>query len=283
MPDHLRPVSAQELALFSERIERSLAERPLEINVSEHRERVAALVREVGGASFYQLLAIGPAASPERIHEGYERLARLVHPAHAPYLGPEGMEGVLEMLFERATAAYITLSHPGRRRAYDQELGPEGWAESADVRNRGEENRDRARGYYKRAEAFAAKEDYHFAIELLRDAVRMDPQAKYYLLLAELQTKNEHWLRHAVASYERVLELGGPEPQVEEALARVRRRMEEIAAGAPLRSRERTATGAARQVVPEEAPSTTSSTQQLRYEIGSDLSLRPDDPPLDDP
>jgi hypothetical protein len=282
MPDFLRPVSAQELALFSERIARSLADRPLEITVGEHRERVASLLREVGAASFYQLLAVGPAASPERVHEGYEQLARLVHPVHAPYLGLEGREGVLEVLFERATAAYITLSHPGRRRDYDREMGPEGWKESSDSRRRGEENRDRARGYYNRAVAFVAKEDYHFAIELLRDAVRVDPQAKYYLLLAELLTKNEHWLRQAADSYERVLELGGPEPQVEEALVRVRRRMEEIAGGAPLRSRERT--GASRQATPEEAPPPGSSaTASPRYDLETDLSpLRPDDPPLDD-
>lgn len=240
MSESLRPVSAQELALFSERIGRSLAERPLEIGASEHRERVASLLREVGGATFYQLLAIGPAATPEAVHEGYERLARLVHPVHAPHLGLAGMESVLEVLFERATAAYITLSHPGRRRDYDREIGPDGWAEARDPRARGEENRDRARGYYNRAVAYAGKEDYHFAIELLRDAVRIDPQAKYYQLLAELQAKNELWLRHAAESYEKVLELGGPDVQVEDALARVRRRMEEIAAGAPLRDRERT-------------------------------------------
>jgi hypothetical protein len=285
MPDFLRPVSAQELALFSERIGRSLAERPLEIAVGEHRERIAALLREVGGASFYQLLAIGPAASPERVHEGYERLARLVHPVHAPHLGLEGREGVLEVLFERATAAYITLNHQGRRRDYDREMGPEGWAESPDVRNRAEENRDRARAHYNRAVAFAAKEDYHFAIELLREAVRMDPQAKYYMLLGELQTRNEHWLRHAVDSYEKVLELGGPDPQVEEALARVRRRMEEIAGGSPLRNRERTgAATAPRQVVAEAAPPGASLTQPQRYDLEADLSsaVAPDDRLPDD-
>jgi hypothetical protein len=285
MRDFLRPVSDQELVLFSDRIGRSLAERPLEINVTEHRERVAGLLREVGGASFYQLLGVGAAASPERVHEGYERLARLVHPIHAPYLGLEGREGVLEVLFERATAAYITLSHPGRRRDYDSEMGPEGWTENPDPRHRGEENRDRARGHYNRAVAFAAKEDFHFAIELLRDAVRLDPQAKYYLLLAELQTKNELWLRHAADSYERVLELGGPEAQVEEALARVRRRMEEIAAGAPLRNRERTGSpGAARPVLPEDAPPRSSSPLPPRYDVEADLSpSSPGDPPLEDP
>src|SRR5258708_11654392 len=231
MHDRLRAVTPHELALFSERIGRSLAERPLEVGVPEHREGVAALVRDVGGAGFSQLLAVGPTASPEQVHEAYERLARLVHPAHAPYLGLQGREGVLEVLFERATAAYVTLSHPGRRRDYDREIGPAGWLDATPGKSRAEENRDRARGYFNRAAAYLEKEDYHFAIELLREAVRIDPQAKYYVTLAEAQTKNRHWLRHAADSYVKALELGGPDSQVEEALAAVRQRMDDLAAG----------------------------------------------------
>jgi curved DNA-binding protein CbpA len=226
MSASLRTVSAQELALFTERIGRSLAERPLDIDVVEHRERVAALLREVGGASFYQLLAVGPTATPEKVHEGYERLARIVHPSHAPYLGLQGREDVLAVLFERATAAYITLSHPGRRRDYDSELGPNGWAPPEPGRSRAEENRDRARGLFNRATEFVAKEEYHFAIELMREAVRIDPQAKYFARLAELQEKNARWLHQAIDSYTRALELGGPDPQLEEALARLQRRMQ---------------------------------------------------------
>lgn len=226
MSDSLRAVTPLELSLFIDRIGRSLAERPLEIGVSEHRERVAAMVREVGGSSFYQLLGVGPAASPEKVHEGYQQVARLVHPNHAPYLGLEGREGVLEVLFERVTAAYITLSHPGRRRDYDREMGPETWTETPSGRNRNEENRDRARANFNRATAYVAKDEFHFAIELLREAVRIDPQAKYFALLGELQEKNQLWLRHAADSYTRALELGGPDRQVEESLARVFRRLE---------------------------------------------------------
>jgi len=231
MTDSLHAVTPHELALFSERIARSLAERPLELGAEEHRERVAAMLREVGGVTFYQLLSLGPTASPEKVHEGYERVARLVHPSHAPSLGLEGREGVLEVLFERATAAYVTLSHPGKRRDYDREIGPAGWPETTTGKSRAEENRDRARGYFNRATAFAAKDDFHFAIELLREAVRIDPQAKYFVLLGDLQTRNQHWLRHAAESYARALEIGGPDPQVEEAIVRVRQRMTDIAAG----------------------------------------------------
>jgi tetratricopeptide (TPR) repeat protein len=286
MSDSLHAVPPYELALFSERVERSLAERPLEIDLAEHRERVAALLRDVGGASFYQLLEVGPTASPEQVHEGYERLARRVHPCHARSLGLEGREGVLEVLFERATAAYVTLSHPGRRRDYDREIGPAGWAETpAAGKSRAEEGRDRARAYFNRAAAYAAREEYHFAIELLREAVRLDPQAKYYLLLAELQTKNAHWLRHAADSYLRALELGGPDPDVEAALARVRQQMADIAAGIPPRQPEAAASAGNGAKPPGRPPASPppaaanlTQSQFVRYEIEPDGSAAPPDP-----
>jgi tetratricopeptide (TPR) repeat protein len=296
MADSLHAVTSHQLALFSERIARSLGERPLEIGGTEHRERVAAMVREVGGATFYQLLSVGPTASPEKVHEGYERVARLVHPSHAPSLGLEGREGVLEVLFERATAAYVTLSHPGKRRDYDREVGPAGWPESAPGKSRAEENRDRARGYFNRASAFAAREEVHFAIELLREAVRIDPQAKYYVLLGDLQTRNQNWLRQAVDSYARALEIGGPDPQVEEAMARVRQQMADIAAGiapqpaTPVGRAAGTPAGAAGNgarpaQAPASSPHPLGQTGALRYEIDADGSPAPfldDLPPEED-
>ena len=242
---------------------------------------------------------MGPTASPEKVHEGYERVARLVHPSHAPALGLEGREGVLEVLFERATAAYVTLSHPGKRRDYDREIGPAGWPETASGKGRAEENRDRARGYFNRATAFAAKDDFHFAIELLREAVRIDPQAKYFVLLGDLQTRNQHWLRHAVESYARALEIGGPDPQVEEAILRVRQRMTDIAAGLVPQDEGRAAGAAGNGARPEATsppaaddakrrPPTSSHplsrTGVVRYEIEADGSPAPspDDLPPDE-
>ncbi|HLW79463.1 MAG TPA: DnaJ domain-containing protein [Terriglobia bacterium] len=284
MADSLHSVSAHELKLFSERIGRSLAERPLEVGVGEHRERVAAMVREVGGATFYQLLAVGPTASPEKVHEGYERVARLVHPSHAPYLGLEGREGVLEVLFERATAAYVTLSHPGKRRDYDREIGPGGWPEAAAGRSRAEENRDRARGYFNRATAFVAKDEIHFAIELLREAARIDPQAKYFVLLGDLQTRNQNWLRHAADSYARALEIGGPDAQVEQSMARVQRILADLAAGIAPRDLDQGGAGdSAKEGQGPAAPSrplTTKTGSFIRYEIDASGTAAP---PADEP
>src|SRR5436309_5126152 len=108
--DAHRP-TADELRIFAERIARRLAERPLDLDPDFHRERVAGLLRQAGEASFYQLLDLPPTAAAQEVHEAYDQVARLVHPANAPRLGLEGREAVLEVLFERLTQAYLNLSH----------------------------------------------------------------------------------------------------------------------------------------------------------------------------
>jgi curved DNA-binding protein CbpA len=233
----LRP-DAEELRLFAERIERSLRERPLDLDAGDHSRRVAALLREIGSLSHYQLLAVGASASQPEVHEGYERTARLVHPTHATRLGLDGREGVLEVLFERATQAYLVLSQPERRKLYDRELDPEAWSRAPGSKSRADELRERARSYYIRAQALAASEEYHFVVELLRDAVRFDPRAEYYALLGEAQAMNVRWLHHAAESYRKALELGGANPAIEAALQKVEGRM---AAAAGLAAKEKSA------------------------------------------
>src|SRR5687767_5639501 len=98
-------LSEEELRLFLDRISRSLTERRLDLPVDEHRERVAALVREMGETTYYQFLGIEPSAPALEVHEAFERTARRVHPDNARRLGLEGREGVLQVLFERATEA----------------------------------------------------------------------------------------------------------------------------------------------------------------------------------
>ena len=74
---------------------------------------------------------------------------------------------------------------------------------------------------YRRAQLMVAREDFHFAVELLQQAVRVDPQAKYYLLLARCQTRNPKWIQKAVASYGRALQLAGDDLEIRLELARL--------------------------------------------------------------
>jgi curved DNA-binding protein CbpA len=228
MDNEVPRLSEEELRLFTAKVARRLAERPLDLDPSSHRERVAGLLRQAGEASFYQLLGIVPTAATQEVHEAYEQISRLVHPSNAPRLGLVGREAVLEMLFEQITRAYLTLFQPDRRKAYDRELSPKAWSEAwapAQGRRR-EEIREIAQSFYERASALAEAEDFHFAIELLQQAVRADPRPEFYALLGKLQAKNPRWLRAAAESLRRAMELGTQDPELTAALEEVQARLQ---------------------------------------------------------
>lgn len=216
-----------ELRVFSERIAKRLAERPLDLDPGFHRERVAGLLRLAGDAGFYQLLDLPPTATAQEIHDAYEQLARLVHPVNAPLLGLSGREGVLEMLFERITQAYLNLSQPDRRKAYDRGMSSQAWSKALGPApsQRRDEVRDVADRYHKRALELIAKEELFLAIEVLREAVRISPQADLYALLGKLQAKNPRWLRVAAENLQQAMALGAKDSDLPAALHEVERRL----------------------------------------------------------
>jgi curved DNA-binding protein CbpA len=218
----------EELRLFSERIARRLADCPLDLDPSSHQQRVAGLLRQAGDASFYQLLDVVPTATSQEVHEAYEQIAQLVHPANALRLGLAGREGVLEMLFERITQGYLTLSQPERRKAYDRELTPGSW--SAAWNPAGGRRQDEAKGlaqqYYERALMLASADEPHFAIELLQQAVRSDDsRPDIHALLGKLQAKNPRWLRAASENLEKAIKLGSRDAELPAALDQVLQRL----------------------------------------------------------
>jgi tetratricopeptide (TPR) repeat protein len=216
-----------ELRVFSERIGRRLADRPLNLDPPYHRERIAGLLRKSGEGSFYQLLDLPPTATAQEIHEAYEQIAALVHPSNAPRLGLAGREAVLEVLFERLTEAYLNLSHSDRRKAYDRSLTSDTW--SAAWRpapgQRREEAREVAESYHRRALELIAADEHYMAIELLREAVRISPQAELYVMLGKLQAKNPRWLRAASESLQQAIVLGAKDPDLPAALQEVQDRL----------------------------------------------------------
>ena len=227
--------SDEELRLFLERIARRLVEQPVGLDASAHREKVAALLRKSGEASFYQMLGLSPTASALEVHEAYERTARLVHPSHARYLDLEGRAAVLEVLFERVTQAYLTLSQPERRKRYDREMGPEQWAAAVTPggSHRQEEARDVARRYFERAVELTVSDDYYFAVELAQQAARLDSRPEYHALLGRLQAKNHRWLRSAAENLQKALDLGSKDAELPVILDRVRHQLASGVAAPP--------------------------------------------------
>ncbi len=194
---------------FSDRIAASLEAKPLKLERDEHRRLLADLLARVGQLNHYELLGIEERATDAEIYDGYLECARLVHPGHVPRLGLEGLAAGPKLLFERATLAYLTLSDEQRRLAYHVEIGlvapgsgpvPVGEERQAEEREVAERN-------FKAAKRLADQGEHYYAIELLYVATRMAPRAAHYALLAHCQSQNPLWLRKAIESYHRALEL----------------------------------------------------------------------------
>lgn len=218
----------EEARLFRQRVARGLAERPVQLLPREHREHVAELLKQLGEGTFYHLLGIDPGSGAREVYDAYDRTARLVHPSHARRLGLDGREGVLELLFEQVTRSYLTLSDPDRRKAYDREVGPARWTA---LKPGSASREEEARRLYERAQALAAAEQYHSAIELLQQAAHFSPGADTYALLGLLQARNPQWREDAAGNLERALEMGSTDPVLPAALAEVRKKIAAAGSG----------------------------------------------------
>ena len=217
-----RGLTDEEYRLFDDRVGRGLRERPLVVLPREHREQVAELLRQLGEATYYHLLGIDPGSGAWEVHEAYERVGRLVHPSHARRLGLEGREGVLQLLFERATLAYLTLSDTDRRKTYDREVGPARWTALRVSQTARASNQEEARRCLEQARSLAEAEEFHSAIELLRKAVLLAPTHESVSLLGLLLAKNPQWADEAVETLERAQQMGSTDPAVPEALKQLR-------------------------------------------------------------
>ena len=186
--------------LFLRRIEGELARKPLRINSDDHRRKVIELLRNVGVFNHYELLAVGRHQDEQAIHQAYVAVASLAHPSHAEKLGLGVKTAALDLLFEAATEAYLVLSHPDRRRAYDRELSPEvGGGPASEERRR--EKAAIARDMFGRARRLVMEHEFQQVVELMQQAVQLDPKAEYYALLGKVQRRNPQWKAGAVASF----------------------------------------------------------------------------------
>jgi tetratricopeptide (TPR) repeat protein len=196
------------LAKFSDRIEKSIQREPPGMSAEEHRQLIAGLLARLGGMTYYELLGIQTTATSEEVHDAYTRVARVVHPSNASNLGLSGREAGMGLLFEKATEAYLTLIDDEKSMRYLQKVGSVGGiVESHRDDSRRVEMERVAEENFRRAEALFAREEYHFAIELLQQAVRIAAKSEYLVLLARCQAQNPKWIDRAISSFQRALEI----------------------------------------------------------------------------
>lgn len=202
----MTPLATDEvLRRFLDRIEADLVRDPLEIEPADHRRQFAALFGRCARGTHYELLELEPGAAQEEIHGAYQRVARLAHPVHSDRVGLEERPGVAQVLFERATEAYLVLSDPHRRSAYDRDAMV---ADERPAGGREEEARRVARELLERAQRLVEREDYHFAIDLLQQAILADPEcAAAWALMGRCRARNPGWLHMASDSLRRAVDL----------------------------------------------------------------------------
>ena len=231
-------VAHQLVERFGERIRQELVRKPLDLGTEEHRRQLKDLLHRLGAMNHYELLGLSLGAESEAIHDGYMRVARLVHPAHSRRLGLAG-QGGLDLLFERATEAYLTLSDPERTRAYLDRVGATEVSEQhqPSAADRRDELRKMAADKFHRAASFAGREDYFSAVQLLEQAVEIDPQPQYFALLGQCQENNPQWVERALNSYSQAVHLSRADPELRtrlggcyEKLGRIDRAKEEYEA-----------------------------------------------------
>ncbi len=201
------------LQRLEERVGESLESEPLNLEIDRHLRRLGYLIANLRKFDHYELLALSLQAQDEEIYTAYNQLAREVHPSHAVHLGLKGKEEILRVLFEWATEAYLTLSHPTRRVKYNLIMGIRAQVQ-VDDQQRQEEKRTIARQHYRRAVLGLSEMDYSLAVDLLKEAARLDPQPEYFLRLGQAQAKNPKWHQHALGSFRRALEMSPRDPAV---------------------------------------------------------------------
>ena len=218
-------VTARVLKTFSERVGALLEDDPIVLETDEHRNRLADLMAHLGELDHYQLLGLNPRSDNNELSKAYNDLARLVHPSHASHLGLAGKEKAISVLFERATEAYLTLSDPMRRASYNTVSGIQVAPEVGDEKRR-QEKQQLARQNYRRATRYLEQMDYSMAVDLLKEAVRMDPQPEYYVRLGVAQSKNPNWQHHALDSLESAVALKPDDAGVRTAFGAILENME---------------------------------------------------------
>ncbi len=253
------------LQRFSERFERDLKENPLELSQEELKSRVTELLARLGAMNFYELLDVDPSAAVELVQAKYETLARQVHPANEEAYGLTGLKPMLAMLFERATQGYLVLSDAERRRQYNETHAIDIAASKVTGVERDTEAKDLARQHFDQAQVLISRGEFHFAVELLQLAAKLDRRAEYYLTLARVQLKNPQWLSRAVTSCRVALELEPHNAEVRYQLGEIYEQL-----GEPERARAQY-TAAAR-----EDPTHVQANAKVRM-LGSSKSARTED------
>jgi serine/threonine protein kinase/curved DNA-binding protein CbpA len=169
-------------------------------------EDIARKHASLEAADYYDVLEVSPGASDEEIKKGYYAMAKKYHPDrhHLPQL--REVQGLLEELFARVTAAYQELSDPASRRRYDGARHQKARASVAAAPDAGGQapvsqplsQEVIAERHYQQGYGHFERMEYFDAIQCLRECVRLMPgEPRFHKLLAKALSKNPKWRKEA--------------------------------------------------------------------------------------
>ena len=189
------------------------------------RDEILRMNRIGNNVTHYELFDLMPTASFVQIKNAYLQMVERLHPDRARSQNVGDLDAELNDAFRRVARAYEVLSDPHERYRYDASLkiestqittesiaevpraqssSPARSAEPLDTKSR----RKAAAVRYEEGRRFFAVGQYYEAVQVLKDAVRLEPdRANYHKLLAKALSENPKWRRQAAEHFQRAIKL----------------------------------------------------------------------------
>ncbi len=216
-PEQARPIEVT-LPASARQPEEEEEEEQLQYTPEQQREfeDVVKLSAECRHRDYYNRLGLNRGASRDQIQSRFRDMARAFHPdrAQEPHLRPLRRE--LAEIYAALQESRDTLLDPERKKRYDESLrsrGPEG-ADFQEAERRRRARQELVQANVRRAHELMRVGDIGMAVQLLDQAVRLDPQPETLLTLAQLEFRNPMWAQRALDRLRRAVTVA---PQCTEA------------------------------------------------------------------
>jgi tetratricopeptide (TPR) repeat protein len=216
-PEQARPFEVT-LPASARQPEEEEEEEQLQYTPEQQREfeDVVRLSAECRHRDYYNRLGLNRGASRDQIQSRFRDMARAFHPdrAQEPHLRPLRRE--LAEIYAALQESRDTLLDPERKKRYDESLrsrGPEG-ADFQEAERRRKARQELVQANVRRAHELMRVGDIGMAVQLLDQAVRLDPQPEILLTLAQLEFRNPMWAQRALDRLRRAVTVA---PQCTEA------------------------------------------------------------------
>jgi curved DNA-binding protein CbpA len=170
---------------------------------------------------FYSMLGVSSRVELPEIKAAYYKLARRFHPDRFYGIDDPVLKEKVDIIFSTINVAYETLKSTKARTAYDNAPVEEKKIASTTLVGYGTQPEVKredamvkvAEDYYKRSQAAFDTGNYYQAVQFLRSATQIDPQAaKYWRQLGISLSKNPQWKKEAEDSFNKALELEPKNP-----------------------------------------------------------------------